>query len=408
MHSKQKLKSGRRYSPRALMVAVGGALLATLTTTCTPMSVADVAYTVRHASESEPPSRLDIPRVARRIDHLVIVTIDGVRWQEVFLGMDPRRGASTSGVNPASQLPADLMPELHRIAQTRGILLGSDESKVFVSSPSTVSLPGYSELFSGRTPKCGNNDCASTEEPTLLDDWRRSDETATMALVSSWSRIPRVAVRDGAQLVVSAGKARPRNFDGLLGDATLRGALDRGLRASPAPGTDDYRPDRFTAEVGLRLLETCRPNFLFLGLGDTDEQAHRGNYGAYLQALHDADSVVGRIDAWLKAQQRIGRRTLLVVTTDHGRAASFQHHGGTSEASRIWTLWSGDPVLERGYPPATDSRLADLAPTLRPLLGLDPDSDPQSGRDLSAVLGQMAEPSYAIAGIGPVATQRLP
>jgi hypothetical protein len=263
------------------------------------------------------------------------------------------------------------------------VLLGGDQAKVFVSSPSTISLPGYSELFSGRTPRCNSNDCGPTDENTLLDDWHSRDPSAVMALVSSWSRIPRVAARNGGHLLVSAGRTDERNLEVDSEDVDFRAALLRGRSASPVPGIDDYRPDRFTADIALRLLERRRPRFLFIGLGDTDEYAHLGSYDAYLQALRDADAVVERVEAWLESQRALRKRTLLIVTADHGRAFGFRHHGGAPEARRIWMLWSGHGVLRRGYPANEDSRLADVAPTLRNLIGLSDDWDSRAGRALS-------------------------
>jgi hypothetical protein len=96
----------------------------------------------------------------------------------------------------------------------------------------------------------------------------------------------------------------------------------------------------------------------------------------------------------------MGKRTLLVVTTDHGRAATFMHHGGAGEAARIWMLYSGDSVVARGSPTLGDSRLADLAATLRPKLGLNDDLDPRAGRDLSASLERPTMPSgFAAANV---------
>jgi hypothetical protein len=42
-------------------------------------------------------------------------------------------------------------------------------------------------------------------------------------------------------------------------------------------------------------------------------------------------------------------------------------------------LLSGDPVAHWGRPKVRDSRLADLAPTLRAELGMAPDLDPAAG-----------------------------
>jgi hypothetical protein len=359
-----------------------------MATTCYPVSGPDVP----RISASRPRLATSISsQVAKRasaIDHLVLVTIDGVRWQEVFRGVDTSLASRTKARHQLEMSPEALLPNIHRIATTHGVLLGKEDSQVRVSSPSTVSLPGYSELFSGKTPRCANNDCPQTTETTLLDDWHRADPEATMAVFSSWARIPRAVARDVRHLVVSAGRNDVRVPARLSSDKMFRRMLADGTTAGPAPGTDDYRPDRHTAEAGLRALEVLRPAFLFLALGDTDEQAHHGDYEAYLSALRQADEVLGHLDAWLCSQQQLGKRTLLIVATDHGRAASFQNHGGSPEAARIWTLWSGDDVRLRGYPAVPASRLADVASTIRRLLDLPTNASPDAGRNLAVLFDE--------------------
>ena len=84
---------------------------------------------------------------------IVIVTLDGVRWHEVFEGVDAvlakERGLAPEAVVTA----AELMPNLHAIIDTHGVALGApghgaDHQRV--GARTSVSLPGYAELLSGR------------------------------------------------------------------------------------------------------------------------------------------------------------------------------------------------------------------------------------------------------------------
>lgn len=372
-------------------------LAASLITTCAPRAELRVEHAESECLHKNPVSTSE--RAAKDLaapfappDHVVVIAIDGVRWQEVFRGVDPRFARTSLSTHDQSTGIHETVPVLHQIACTRGVLLGNDHSRVFVSSPATVSLPGYSELFGGRTPTCAHNECPATREPTLLDAWRRSDEAATLAVVSSWAKIPNVAAMDRSRLMITAGRSATQNLEPLSTDPVFDTALRSGRSAPAAPGIDDYRPDRFTADVGLRLLQLAQPSFLFLGLGDTDEYAHQGDYGAYVEALRFADSVVGRVDRLLTELQSHGKQTLLVVTTDHGRAASFRNHTNSKEAARIWMLWSGSAIHARGYPAIADTRLADLSPTIRQLMRLGTDHDRRAGRALLEPLG--IEPSH--------------
>ena len=84
---------------------------------------------------------------------------------------------------------------------------------------------------------------------------------------------------------------------------------------------------RYTAALALHYLATERPRFLFLGLGEPDEQAHRGSYGGYLDALRQADGIIDELVHTLDRMGERGQRTSVFITADHGRAVDFRDHG---------------------------------------------------------------------------------
>jgi hypothetical protein len=325
--------------------------------------------------------RKTLPERPSTLDHVVVIAIDGVRWEEIFFGREGTRRLPTPAVEPTANERAsgDFLSEIRAIADTSGVLLGSDTSRVFVSNQSAVSLPGYAELFAGHTPSCNSNDCPATQTPTLLDEWQKADPSALIAIVSSWAPLVRVAALSRSNLIISAGRDQESHLDDLRGSPRIRQMLDAGRAAAPAPGSGTYRPDRHTAAIALEVLDVLRPKFLFIGLGDTDEYAHQDRYWDYIAALREADRTVGQVHRWLNRSRTLGKRTLLVVTTDHGRAVTFRHHGNAKEAKRIWMLLSGTPVTHWGRPQMRDGRLADLAQTLRAELGLKSDPHPDAG-----------------------------
>jgi hypothetical protein len=317
-----------------------------------------------------------------RVDRLVVMVIDGLRWQEVFNGPEVARIGSASERLQFDGPKGEIFPNLLRMARERGFLIGHDDAPIRISSKSTVSLPSYAELFSGRQPSCSNNDCPATRENTFLDDWLAQKEDGKLALISSWSVIPRIAARHVDRLFVSAGRGHNARFASWFDDQRIHRVYRQGQNADPKPGCDDYRPDSFTAELALTVLQTETPDFLFLGLGDTDEYAHQNRYYDYLKAIRRADDTIGKIDEWLQFRESRGERTLFVVTTDHGRSTNFVDHGGHVEASSIWALMAGSVVKLRGTPSFPPTTLSDLAPTFRSLLELNPDRSATAGRDL--------------------------
>lgn len=300
---------------------------------------------------------------------VVIVTIDGVRWHEVFVGTDPQ--LSTRPVIPA----AELVPTLHKIGTERGALLGAPGfGEIAASGPNFISLPGYTEILLGRpSTSCQRNDCERTTLPTVLDEARASG--AKVAAFASWAPLDAAITAVPSAFVVSCGQdpsAGPRD---------------------PFPGEDDYRPDRVTANAALDYFERERPDVFFLGLGDPDEHAHRGDYEGYIASLAHADRVLGRLYAILDRMGERGDQTHVFVTADHGREAAFRHHGGAPESARVWLAVGGPSVRTHGFVRSPRVRhLADIAPTIRQILGLPPDGSTSAGAPLDELFSTPEAP----------------
>jgi hypothetical protein len=325
-----------------------------------------------------PPSAPRKPLVER----VLIVTWDGVRWQEIFDGTDARLGAR-AGV--AARDGRALAPALWRLGE-EGVAVGGDGAPMVASGPAYVSLPGYREIFTGRRDEeCTSNDCGALEEATLADEVRAAG--GEVAVVASWETIEQAVASEPAAVAIStgrhggAGRARLRD-----GDAGVARLLDEAAGRDAWPGRWDYRRDADTAEIALRVLEARRPHLMVVGLGDADEHAHRADYRRYVEAIAAADAALGRlVDGLERAGLRDG--TLVVVTTDHGRARSFSDHGWGAAAARVWMVASGPGVVRRGRVALDEERrLADIAPTLRVLLDLPRDRSPRAGRPIVEIL----------------------
>lgn len=123
---------------------------------------------------------------------VVLVTIDGARWQEIFEGSD------TSLSHAPFRPSRELVPNLDRLTRERGAAVGAPGRGLRATGPNFVSLPGYTEILTGRAPiGCQDNTCATITAPTFLDEAHASG--AKVAAFGSWEMLDRaVSSRPGS------------------------------------------------------------------------------------------------------------------------------------------------------------------------------------------------------------------
>lgn len=328
-----------------------------------------------------PPLRPDKQAVTRPA-RVIVIAIDGVRYQDVFGGA--RASWLAEGPVPSREELVPTLVELER----RGAVLGAPGGLGFYASgPNFVSLPGYMEILSGSSGTgCTENDCVRIRRATLLDEFfARSGDPTRSAVFSSWPQVSRAASGAFGSGVVSAGPFEGTRHDVLEAHAECRRLLEAGRR-DVLP--DGLRRDDATAGLALAYLRAMDPDFLFLSLGETDEHAHAGDYPGYLTALQRADGWVARFFEEQRRAEVSGRPTALFVTTDHGRSYDFNDHGRSyPESSRSFLIAAGSAIRPVGRLPWSGGALRDIAPTVRLLTGLDrPPRDASDGRVLNELV----------------------
>lgn len=319
-------------------------------------------------------------------ERVVLVTVDGVRWQDVFQGSNLAFGGL------AHHSPDDLLPRTLTEVRKRGVAWGYDRPGCGTAHPagrSNVSLPGYLEIFTAHAPPCMNNECEPTKR-TLLDVAMKAGMPG-VASISSWPMIARAVTGGDAHVFVSAGQS----WDGPTDDPTLAQAVFRGQNVDSAPGGDGYRPDAHTGEIALAYFRRYRPAFLHVGFGDPDEWGHRNDYTAYLSSVRRIDDWIGTLADELDRMGEDGRRTTVLITPDHGRNGDFVNHGPDHpESARTFLLAFGD-TLEGASSTcsARDVRLTDIAPSLAVRLGLPRDTSLGAGVPIDALVVPARRPT---------------
>lgn len=294
------------------------------------------------AAETDTPTSPPAPARSDPVSRVVFVTLDGVRWQDVF-GIGTPADPSQAGT---------ALPGLLRLVQRNGVALGAREDcgKVVVDGPSFVSLPGYLQIFTGKRSACTGNECPRTTERTFMEEARAAFESDTdVASIASWEHIERAVSHEPDAFFISSGtryrshavRAADEILDGLLLDAQAHGG---------APGgTPTYRPDEWTAGIALAYLTAYKPRLLHVGLGDADEYAHQGDVAGYVSSLHQTDTFFERLEDVIDGWRKDGDKTTVVVTADHGRATNFRDHGSWApESARTFLVAFGDGAPNAG------------------------------------------------------------
>jgi Metalloenzyme superfamily len=365
------------------------------------LALACSAFTVASCIVAAPKERADKVSVAVREQEqpvaIVVVTLDGVRWHEVFEGVDERLAAE-HGLPPDAVVSArELLPNLYAIIDSHGAALGAPGhgAAISASGPNFLSLPGYAELLSGRSVTgCADNQCMGVGAHTIIEQLsaRSTLDRGDVAAVTSWSEIAKVTSLAGCRAAISSGRHAGANRELFARDPEGARLLARAEDAPHSIGDADFRSDALTADLAIHHLKTHAPKFLFMGLGEPDEFGHMNDYAGYLDSLRRADARIAEVDAELQRLAARGTRTALFVTADHGRSDGFVDHGGKyPESARVWLVAAGSAIEARGFVAApSERRLADLAPTMREIAHLPRDSDLAAGAPLVELLGAAA------------------
>ncbi len=164
------------------------------------------------------------------------------------------------------------------------------------------------------------------------------------------------------------------------------GEEDRGMAASPRDvSTYDQKPEMSAEEVTQKVLaeiESEDSELIVVNFANGDMVGHTGVLEAAVKAVETVDACVGRI-----VEATLAKGGSLVVTADHGNCEQMidPESGGPHTAHTTYDvpLIVVEPGLN-GVSLRTDSRLADIAPTVLELMGL-PIPEEMTGKPLLEV-----------------------
>jgi hypothetical protein len=316
--------------------------------------------------------------------HVIVITLDGLRWQEFFGGADRdyfkkgkngEAGASERRFWRASQdeRRAALMPFMWTTVAREGQILGdpSKNSRVHVTNGLWFSYPGYNELLAGAPdPRVNSNDKVPNPNVTVLE-WLNGRPAFTGQVVAfgAWDVLPfilntarsRIPVGTGFEPVPSPATDRQREINQLARDVPTFWDY----------GTVDA-PMIYAAWDAMR---TTHPRVVYVMLGEGDEWAHQGRYDQYLDATRRADDFIRRTWELAQSLPEYKDHTTILMTTDHGRGATtkdWNDHGrDVPAAENTWMAALGAAVPGLGVREGMTVTTAQFAATIAAAVGED-------------------------------------
>lgn len=311
-------------------------------------------------------------------DNLLLVSIDGLRWQEVFRGYQDdvlsleAFKAQKDGLErefsgkTAEQKRQRLMPFLWQEIQQKGVLIGNrdKQSKMHVSNDFWFSYPGYNELLTGKAdPNIDSNQAKDNVNVTLLE-WLNTQPNYQnkVAAFGSWDVFPAIINRERSKITINAG-FEMADWPNLSAKAKWLNAFQQQI---PSPW-HNVRLDAFTVGFAKEYILAHQPKVIYLALGETDDFAHQGNYPEYLRGANRADQFIAQLWRLLQSIEQYHGNTNLVITVDHGRgnsADTWQHH---ASAKAVKGYLNGLDQYKNGIPGAEQIWLAAMGPDVQRL-----------------------------------------
>jgi hypothetical protein len=329
----------------------------------------------------------------RQTQNVILVTLDGFRWQELFSGADSSLLASIADSTTQAKTRAGfwrpdpvarraaLLPWLWSTIPAGGQLFGNryEGGAVRVTNGKRFSYPGYNEILSGfPDDRIDSNDPVPNPNVTVLEWLNREPAFAgRVAAFGAWSTFTAIINAPRSGLPVNAGWMP---VEGTSPAAQLLNQLqDYSTRT-----WDEERDDAITWLAAKQYLVTRTPRVFYLAFGDTDEWAHGGRYDTYLDMAHRTDAMLRDLWEMVQSLPQYRGHTSLVIATDHGRGdgPGWTDHGkSVPEAEFIWIAVMGPDTPARGLRnDVTAGTQSQIAATIAALLGYDyPAAVPKAG-----------------------------
>lgn len=342
-----------------------------------------------------------------KTENIVIVTLDGMRWQEVFGGADKsilKSKRYTKEYNSTVQSfwsdnvierRKKLFPFLWNVVAKQGQIYGNRNycNNVNNSNPYYFSYPGYNELFTGYPDLevNSNNKVLNKNENVLEFINKQENYKGKVAAFATWDVFPFILNKKRSGIYMNA------DMDSLQfenSNLTLINEMQF-LTAKPI----DVRPDILTYFAAREYWKSYQPKVLYISFDETDDFAHAGEYDQYLKSAYAEDRMIENLWNLIQTSEQYKNKTTLIITCDHGRGDinkdNWTDHGDNiKESGQIWMAVIGPDTYPAGeIKTAGQLYQKQIASTIAAFLGFQFKANHSVGNTIASVLSKPVEES---------------
>jgi len=297
-----------------------------------------------------------------KTENIILVTFDGLRWQEVFGGIDSLFLFDKEIISDPKSLKEEfydqsvvrrrelLLPFIWSEIAVNGQIYGNRDQRNLVDNANKqwFSYPGYNEILSGfpDDKRITSNDKINNPNKTFLEYLNNLPEyKGKVSAFCSWDVFPYIINQERSEVPVNAG------FDKAENPSPTEVLISR-LQAEIRGPWEEVRLDPFTHHFALEALKADRPKVMYIAYGETDDWAHMGNYEQYILSAKQTDEYIREIWNFIQSDPAYSNKTTLILTTDHGRgidSKSWKSHGADIiESGQTWLAVIGPDTPAKG------------------------------------------------------------
>jgi hypothetical protein len=280
--------------------------------------------------------------------NIVLISIDGYRWQEIFHGADSslifnkkyfKQDSSALfkkyWAKSASERRQKLMPFFWKTIAGQGQLYGNRDlgNHVNVKNKYWFSYPGRSETLCGfYDEKINSNGYPNNPNENVLEFFNKQNGfKGKVVTFASWDAVARIVNRERNGMLVNIPGEVVK--EGKLSEAQILANEQQNF--IPEYFGKDIRFDVHTYAMTKSYVLANHPRVVHIDFADPDNFGHAGQYDSFLDAAHYLDAMIGSLWNTLQQDGFYKDNTTFLIYPDHGRGTDkfWTGHGTSAPGS---------------------------------------------------------------------------